>query len=125
MRGVVALDSGLSTGGFTDCLLQRGAARVYGVDVGFGQVTCDDKVGSRPRRPCEAGLCWPLPAHVPGATIGLRQPLPYTCPPFAFNSCIVLQTAGSGRAATAPQSSLLASGKFGSSPNYNSKSEQI
>lgn len=35
---MVALDSGLSTGGFTDCLLQRGAIRVYGVDVGFGQV---------------------------------------------------------------------------------------
>ncbi len=39
VRGVVALDSGLSTGGFTDCLLQRGAARVYGVDVGFGQAS--------------------------------------------------------------------------------------
>ncbi|CAM6100001.1 unnamed protein product [Calypogeia fissa] len=34
----VALDAGLSTGGFTDCLLQRGAAFVYGVDVGYGQV---------------------------------------------------------------------------------------
>ena len=34
----VALDSGLSTGGFTDCLLQLGASHVYGVDVGFGQV---------------------------------------------------------------------------------------
>ena len=38
VTGLVALDSGLSTGGFTDCLLQRGAIRVYGVDVGFGQV---------------------------------------------------------------------------------------
>lgn len=36
--GKVALDSGLSTGGFTDCLLQFGAAFVYGVDVGYGQV---------------------------------------------------------------------------------------
>eukprot|EP00850_Spirogloea_muscicola_P004199 SM000018S03564 [mRNA] locus=s18:68416:70835:+ [translate_table: standard] len=35
----VALDAGLSTGGFTDCLLQRGALRVYGVDVGYGQVS--------------------------------------------------------------------------------------
>ena len=34
----VALDSGLSTGGFTDCLLQHGASFVYGVDVGYGQV---------------------------------------------------------------------------------------
>jgi len=35
--GRVCLDGGISTGGFTDCLLQRGAARVYGVDVGYGQ----------------------------------------------------------------------------------------
>lgn len=33
----VCLDGGISTGGFTDCLLQRGAARVYGIDVGYGQ----------------------------------------------------------------------------------------
>ena len=37
VTGLVALDAGLSTGGFTDCLLQRGAARVYGIDVGYGQ----------------------------------------------------------------------------------------
>jgi 23S rRNA (cytidine1920-2'-O)/16S rRNA (cytidine1409-2'-O)-methyltransferase len=36
--GRVALDGGISTGGFTDCLLQAGAARVYGIDVGYGQV---------------------------------------------------------------------------------------
>lgn len=36
--GAVVLDAGISTGGFTDCLLQHGAARVYGVDVGYGQV---------------------------------------------------------------------------------------
>lgn len=35
-RGWVCLDLGLSTGGFSDCLLQRGAQRVYGVDVGVG-----------------------------------------------------------------------------------------
>ena len=33
----VCLDAGISTGGFTDCLLQFGAAKVYGVDVGYGQ----------------------------------------------------------------------------------------
>ncbi|CAI0390557.1 unnamed protein product [Linum tenue] len=37
VTGKVALDSGLSTGGFTDCLLQHGASFVYGVDVGYGQ----------------------------------------------------------------------------------------
>ncbi len=34
----ICLDGGISTGGFTDCLLQAGAAKVYGIDVGYGQV---------------------------------------------------------------------------------------
>ncbi|MDR7400633.1 MAG: TlyA family RNA methyltransferase [Armatimonadota bacterium] len=38
VAGRVAVDVGASTGGFTDCLLQRGAARVYAVDVGTGQL---------------------------------------------------------------------------------------
>src|SRR3989440_13061151 len=38
VAGKVALDIGASTGGFTDCLLQRGAAKVYAVDVGHGQL---------------------------------------------------------------------------------------
>jgi 23S rRNA (cytidine1920-2'-O)/16S rRNA (cytidine1409-2'-O)-methyltransferase len=36
--GLVCADFGASTGGFTDCLLQRGAARVYAIDVGYGQL---------------------------------------------------------------------------------------
>lgn len=36
--GRICLDGGISTGGFTDCLLQAGAKLVYGVDVGYGQV---------------------------------------------------------------------------------------
>jgi 23S rRNA (cytidine1920-2'-O)/16S rRNA (cytidine1409-2'-O)-methyltransferase len=35
---LIVLDAGISTGGFTDCLLQRGAQKVYGVDVGYGDV---------------------------------------------------------------------------------------
>jgi 23S rRNA (cytidine1920-2'-O)/16S rRNA (cytidine1409-2'-O)-methyltransferase len=38
LEGRIALDVGASTGGFTDCLLQRGVSRVYAVDVGYGQL---------------------------------------------------------------------------------------
>ena len=38
VSGKVAVDIGASTGGFTDCLLKRGASRVYAVDVGYGQL---------------------------------------------------------------------------------------
>ena len=38
VRGQIAVDIGASTGGFSDCLLQHGAARVYAVDVGTGQL---------------------------------------------------------------------------------------
>ena len=38
VAGKVALDAGASTGGFTQCLLQHGASRIYAVDVGYGQL---------------------------------------------------------------------------------------
>lgn len=38
VEGLIAADLGASTGGFTDCLLQRGVAKVYAVDVGYGQI---------------------------------------------------------------------------------------
>src|SRR3989338_898432 len=45
--GLLCLDIGASTGGFTDCLLQNGARKVYAVDVGYGQL--DAKLRSDPR----------------------------------------------------------------------------
>ena len=45
--GLVCLDVGASTGGFTDCLLQRGAAKVYAVDVGYGQLDAKLRGDSR------------------------------------------------------------------------------
>jgi len=48
--GVVALDVGASTGGFTDCLLQRGARHVIAVDVGYGQLAW--KLRQDPRVTC-------------------------------------------------------------------------
>jgi 23S rRNA (cytidine1920-2'-O)/16S rRNA (cytidine1409-2'-O)-methyltransferase len=53
-RGRIAMDVGASTGGFTDCLLQHGARRVYAIDVGYGQLAWklqqDPRVVSLQRR---------------------------------------------------------------------------
>ena len=38
LQGVVSMDIGASTGGFTDCMLQNGASKVYSIDVGYGQL---------------------------------------------------------------------------------------
>ena len=50
VEGAVALDGGASTGGFTDCLLQHGAAKVYAVDVGYNQL--HEKLRNDPRVVC-------------------------------------------------------------------------
>ena len=48
LTGKVCMDIGASTGGFTDCMLQNGASKVYAVDVGYGQLAwklrCDERV---------------------------------------------------------------------------------
>ena len=50
LEGCVCADIGASTGGFTDCMLQNGASKVYAVDVGYGQL--DWKLRSDPRVVC-------------------------------------------------------------------------
>lgn len=46
-RGKVCMDIGASTGGFTDCMLQNGAAKVYAVDVGYGQLAWSLRTDAR------------------------------------------------------------------------------
>ena len=69
----VAADIGASTGGFTDCLLKRGARRVYAIDVGYGQLDyrlrCDPRVVVMER--VNARYPIPLPEKVDLATIDL------------------------------------------------------
>ena len=47
VEGKIAFDVGASTGGFTDCLLQRGARRVYALDVGYGQLAWKLRIDPR------------------------------------------------------------------------------
>ena len=84
--GVIALDVGASTGGFTDCLLQRGATRVYTIDVGHGQLAYT--LRQDPRVVCYEKLNARLPFNLPepvdllvidvsfiSLTLALPQPL--------------------------------------------------
>jgi len=70
---LTAMDVGASTGGFTDCLLQRGAKRVYAIDVGYGQL--DYKLRQDPRvavmERVNAHYPFSLPEKVNIATIDL------------------------------------------------------
>lgn len=70
---MTAIDVGASTGGFTDCLLQRGAERVYAIDVGYGQL--DYKLRQDPRvvvmERVNARLSFSLPEKVDIATVDL------------------------------------------------------
>lgn len=87
--GRTAIDIGSSTGGFTDCLLQRGAARVYAVDVGTAQL--DVKLRTDKRvvvmeqthvRDLHEGLFDPLPdlAVIDVSFISLTKVLPFVLP---------------------------------------------
>ena len=65
LAGRICMDVGASTGGFTDCMLQNGAARVYSVDVGYGQL--DWKLRNDPRVVCmeKTNIRYVKPEDVP------------------------------------------------------------
>jgi len=73
VSGEVVADIGASTGGFTDCLLQRGASRVYAVDVGYGQLDYRLRKDSRVvvMERTNARYPIPLPEKIDLATIDL------------------------------------------------------
>ena len=87
LKGRVCMDIGASTGGFTDCMLQNGAAKVYAIDVGYGQldwklrsdprVVCMEKTNFRYLKPEDLGE-GPVPsfASVDVSFIGLDKILP-------------------------------------------------
>ncbi|MDE3066363.1 MAG: TlyA family RNA methyltransferase [Verrucomicrobiota bacterium] len=89
VAGLVALDLGASTGGFTDCLLQRGAAKVFAVDVGRGQLAWklrrDPRVvvmeGTNARHLTAAQLSQPFDLVVMDCSfISLKKILPTAAP---------------------------------------------
>lgn len=83
VRGLVCADIGSSTGGFTDCLLQRGAARVYAVDVGAGQLDWklrgDERVVLRER----VNARYLSREHIP-------EPLDFACADVSFISVTMI-----------------------------------
>jgi 23S rRNA (cytidine1920-2'-O)/16S rRNA (cytidine1409-2'-O)-methyltransferase len=98
VRDRLALDVGASTGGFTDCLLQRGTARVVAVDVGYGQlawklrqdsrVTCLEKTNIRYLTP-ELLPFLPDMAVIDASFISLDKVLPPTLALLAPRATIV------------------------------------
>ena len=70
-QGLVALDVGASTGGFTDCLLQRGARRIHALDVGHGQLDYRLRGDSRVTvmEKCNARYPFQLPERVDLVTV--------------------------------------------------------
>lgn len=98
VEGVVAIDVGASTGGFTDCLLQRGASRVYAVDVGYGQLDwklrSDERVTNLERtniRHLEPATLADIPslAVIDASFISLEKVLPPTLLLLTENAQIV------------------------------------
>ena len=95
-RGWICADFGASTGGFTDCLLQHGAARVYAIDVGYGQLHWrlrqDERVIVRERTNARYLQTLPEPIQlitIDASFISLRHLLPVAAPLLAEEGQII------------------------------------
>ncbi len=98
VRDLICADIGVSTGGFTDCLLQRGAERVHGVDVGYGQtawsirtdprVVLYERTNARQLGGDTFGEAMDL-VVVDVSFIGLRQLLSTISPLLSETGCVV------------------------------------
>ena len=109
LQNKVCMDIGASTGGFTDCMLQNGASKVYAVDVGYGQfawklrtderVVCMEKTNIRYVTPEDIGE--PLDfASVDVSFISLTKVLPVACTllrPMACMVCLIKPQFEAGR----------------------------
>ena len=82
-RGAVCLDIGASTGGFTDCLLQRGAARVYAVDAGTAQLHWRIRRDARVTVLEKTNARFLAVEHVP-------DPVDFVCCDVSFISCTMI-----------------------------------
>ena len=98
VTGSTAIDVGASTGGFTDCLLQRGAAKVFAVDVGYGQlawklrqdprVVCLERTNIRHLTPALLGVS-PELAVIDASFISLDKVLPPTLALLTVDAAVV------------------------------------
>jgi 23S rRNA (cytidine1920-2'-O)/16S rRNA (cytidine1409-2'-O)-methyltransferase len=98
VKDKIALDIGASTGGFTDCLLQNGAAKVYAVDVGYGQlalqlrnnpkVTVMEKINARYLKPSDLPV-QPNIVTIDVSFISLDKILPAVSEIIASNSEVI------------------------------------
>lgn len=99
LRGLTCMDIGASTGGFTDCMLQNGAVKVFAVDVGHGQlawklrnddrVVCMEKMNIRYITPEDIGGCKLDFASADVSFISLDKVLPAVKPLLKPEACMV------------------------------------
>ncbi len=109
LEGAVCGDIGASTGGFTDCMLQNGAAKVYAVDVGYGQLAwklrSDERVVCLERTNARYLTCEQIPqpldfASIDVSFISLKLILPAVCgvlKPEGHVACLVKPQFEAGR----------------------------